>query len=252
MTATETPAPAGMPMPKKLAAALVKAQKLSKPVEKAQEMKGARFSYKFAGAEAIIEEARRCMAEAGLGVFVANWHRTDRGLQARFCLVHESGESWLSEPCMFSALENAGRPADKAEASALTYITNYFLTRLLNLPRIEEDVAARDDSDFVPNKPSAVRSPKAQTNLPAVDATGSHTIRFGKQKGQDFAEVARNNRKDAEWYYGAIAKSTDDPAKARFRDDNLRTLNVLGSILNNTEEAPPEYGDDFGQDDIPF
>lgn len=244
------------PLPIPIATALVKAQKASHAVEKGQTMNGAKFSYKFAGAEAVIEEARRALAEADLGVFVADWQSLGSNghtrIAARFCLVHAEGASWMSDPVSFPAIANAGRPPDKAEASALTYVTNYYLTRLLNLPRIDsDDVSARDDSDYRPGeepRPAKPR-PAMQRSTPQGTA-GDFEVRFGKFKGQMFSEVAQQDHEEAAKMRTYVAKCLADPEKAKFRDSNERQLRAMDAILGPPE--PPEYGDDFGDDDIPF
>jgi len=241
-------------MPPAIATALVKAQKASHAVEKAKTMEGKSFSYNFAGAEAVVAESRRALAEADLAVCVAGWAPIvldgQPRLEVRFLLTHADGSSWKSDPASFPAIANAGRPPDKAEASALTYVTNYFITRLLNLPRVDaEDVGARDDSGYQPD------SKQAPHRATPVEPNGTHHImRFGKHKDRDFADVLRENSKYADWYRGAIAKSVNDPTKAQYRDRNQEDLATIDAIMGASIEPQPPEEDPFfdAQDEIPF
>lgn len=146
----------------RLYAALVAAQRAASAVEK--DGTNSFHRYKYASAEAIIAEARAALSGAGIAVFVDSWELSRAGGAAHatvrvvYVVAHESGES-VTCSAETSAVEEKGRPADKAEATALTYSLGYFLRGLLLLPRVEADheVDRRDDTAHAPRAAVAPR-----------------------------------------------------------------------------------------------
>lgn len=152
-------------MPAKIAGALVKASRAAEAVEKNKRMQGEKFGYAFAGADALMGEAREALAGAGLAIVLAGWRVeqvdrhdfdgekrvawTERVLHCGFVLVHEEGETHALSDYSMPSLPGPGRPVDKADASALTYATGYVMRGLLNLPRVE---AGSMGSDSPPAK----------------------------------------------------------------------------------------------------
>lgn len=156
-------------MPPKIAGALVKASRAAHAVEKKGTVKTNAYSYRFAGADALMSEAREALAEAGLAIVLTRWwpvvDDTGRTLFAAFLLCHEDGDTHEVGPYQMPVIERAGSGSDKCDASALTYATGYVMRGLLNLPRVEEgsQVDERDDSqarprgqEAPPPKPSAL------------------------------------------------------------------------------------------------
>lgn len=140
--------------PAKLYAALVKAQAVARAVRKDAENKWHKYSY--ASAEAVIEEAKECFAQAGLALLATNWSLAGERdgahvgrIFVHYRLVHEGGEA-LELSSSTPVITEKGRPADKAELGALTANLSYTLRGLLLLPR--EDASAsidgRDDRDY--------------------------------------------------------------------------------------------------------
>lgn len=152
-----------------LFAALVRAQRIARAVEKDAHNSFHRYSY--ASSEAVISEARGALGEAGLAFFAVSYevvrgefaeaaerepepkdakkqdHAKAYGiLRAKYRLVHEGGEATETES-VTSIIPERGRPVDKAIASAKTFDLAYMLRALLLLPRVEEDteVDRRDD-----------------------------------------------------------------------------------------------------------
>lgn len=146
-----------------LSTALVAAQSSCAAVEKGNK---SGQGYKYASAENMISEARVALNSSGLALLrVAShvtWNDTLPDGKTRigsvFCdylLVHTSGES-LALSSETPAIVQAGRPDDKAVATALTYSLGYFLRDLLLLPRVEEgtDVDQRHgDQHYAPPPP---------------------------------------------------------------------------------------------------
>jgi len=167
--------------------ALVAAQRAAKAVDKGSVNSFHR--YKYASAEAIIEEAREALSSAGLAVYAAEWHvsRAEGAAHAAvrvvYVVAHESGESLTCET-ETSVVEEKGRPADKAEATALTYSLGYFLRSLLLLPRVEpgSEVDQRDDGAREVSKaprfgpPPAAPSPKTVPAPPPVSQADADAL----------------------------------------------------------------------------
>jgi len=187
-----------------MAAALVAAQRHAQAVAKAS--KNSFHGYKYASAEALIEESRAALGEAGLAVMPVNWvvvpvtdlEGVKSKVQVTYMLVHESGAS-VTATTETSVLPEKGRPQDKAEATALTYNLGYYLRGLLLLPREEESsVDARDDRQFqpasksavkpasqiasqAPNPPPAQPTPKPATPSPSVEERIATALELIKQ-----------------------------------------------------------------------
>lgn len=139
---------------------------ISRAVAKAQAVaKGSEntFSrYKYASAEALIEESRGCLASEGLAVVPYEWRLVPLAsgpvstggkagmyfadVVVAYFVVHKDGGALRCEATTPAVTDN-GRPQDKAVATALTYSLGYFLRTLLLLPRVdtEHDVDQRDD-----------------------------------------------------------------------------------------------------------
>src|SRR5207247_10285919 len=134
---------------KELYAALVEAAANAKAVEK--DSTNSYHKYKYASAEAIMDEARGALTSAGLHALTVGWEFVPRAVEAtgpdgearmfggvagrmvvRYRLVHKSGE-WLDFELSTPVIPEKGRPEDKAEATALAYNAGYFLRGLLML-----------------------------------------------------------------------------------------------------------------------
>jgi len=202
-------------MPAEVAKGMVKAQAAAKAVEK--DANNQFHRYKYASAEAVIAEAGRALIAGGLACLTDGWWVTrssvyhvakvqgqaKRGeldcdrLNVRYLLMHESGETWLSRLCTTPILPEPGRPADKAEAAALTNNLAYFLRGLLLLPRVEEgtDISARNDTDNGPPPEQKQKPPsrQEQTKAMADEAAAKKTKRdsAAKATAAKVAETAR-------------------------------------------------------------
>jgi hypothetical protein len=117
--------------------------------------------YKYASAEALIEESRGCLAAEGLAVMPKAWRVVPltaavptgskvgmyfADVVVTYLVTHKDGGFVECEASTPACTDN-GRPQDKAVATALTYSLGYFLRSLLLLPRVdaEHDVDKRDD-----------------------------------------------------------------------------------------------------------
>lgn len=116
-----------------------------------------------------------------------------------------------------------------------------------------------DEDDVPPARPTprqAPPAPPARKATPAAAAPPSggdgkggrktgFLVPFGKNKGEDFADV---DEKDLEYLEGAFAKSANDPDKGRFREDNERKLAAVRAELRyrNGEVEPPADEDPTG------
>lgn len=172
--------PAAAAVPQTMAAALVLAQANAQAVGK--DKKNEYHRYKYASAEAIIEEARGALTSAGLALLVTTWRVVDRNPQAKekepigrlevdYLLVHGMTGVERQFTASTPIIPEKGRPEDKAEAGALTSNLGYFLRGLLLLPREDETAAVdqRDDRSYQ-GPASDERPPAAQPAAADPDA----------------------------------------------------------------------------------
>jgi hypothetical protein len=141
-----------------LVTALLAAHRMINKVEKTK--RNNHQGYNYASAEAIIMESRRVLNSCGLMVITPGWKivgdpvregsHLRYQLHVDYLLIHESGETKEYPDIPISVVVGAGKPYDKAEATALTYNLGYFLRGLLQIPRMEvdEDADDRNDKDF--------------------------------------------------------------------------------------------------------
>lgn len=124
--------------------ALIAAQRHAQAVGKAST--NTFHHYKYASAEAIIEEARDALTHAGVMVATVGWQSAGDRMVVTYLIAHESGETLVAESST-PIVPDKGRPLDKAEATALTANLGYFLRGLLLLPRVDqhEEMNNRDD-----------------------------------------------------------------------------------------------------------
>jgi hypothetical protein len=143
-----------------LYAALVSAQKSARTVEK--DGRNKHHGYDYATTEAMIAEARACLGVAGLAlVFVGRAFtpiapsapKDQSGkepigrVEIKYRLIHTSGDS-LEIASSTPVVPEKGRPADKAEAAAVTSDLGYTLRGLLLLERaLDGGIDTRDDRD---------------------------------------------------------------------------------------------------------
>lgn len=134
----------------KLSAALVKAQRSVKALEKDGDNK--HHGYYYTTSEAVIDEGRKALSENGLefdeATVATEWERVPPIVHIKYLLSHESGESRAFE-IDWPVLEGKGRPLDKALAGSLTTALAYKLRGLLLIPRSDNiaDMNKRDDRD---------------------------------------------------------------------------------------------------------
>jgi hypothetical protein len=175
-----------MPENTKLAAAIVAAQKEARAVGK--DGKNQHHGYRYATAEAIIDEGRAALNASGLSLLATSWSTVvvrwaqivpDNDdhpvavdgdvphVEVHYLLLHESGES-MALLATTPAIEGKGRPIDKAACAALTTNLAYVLRGLLLLPR-DDDAAAIDARDDRGHNP-ADRAPAAPARTVVAEA----------------------------------------------------------------------------------
>jgi len=123
-----------------LAAALNQAQGAAGAVSKAS--RNDYHRYKYASAEALIEEGRSALHGAGLAL-VPDSQSIELGtgdglsvLKRTYTILH-SGGGMLTMAQEWPVIPEKGRPMDKAVASAVTASLGYFLRDLLLMPRVD-------------------------------------------------------------------------------------------------------------------
>jgi len=158
-----------------IAKALVAAQSAAQAVAKGSTNNF--HKYKYASAEAVIEEARVALNQAGLAVITMGWstspssEQSDSRVTVQYRVVHEAGES-LDMTTSTPVIPDKGRPGDKAEMAALTMNLSYFLRGLLLLPREDESSAIdqRDDRNYTPRKAHPVIAGSVSNDYSAAKA----------------------------------------------------------------------------------
>ena len=161
-----------------LAAALVAAQAAARAVGK--DATNQFHRYKYASAEAIIEEGRGALGVGGLALLPLGWtfqretpahDKSPVGtLFSRYRLLHGASGEALDLDVAWFVIPEKGRPEDKALAGALTTSLAYLLRGLLLLPREDADAAQdqRDDRNYEPRPSgSAQRSQSAPASSEA-------------------------------------------------------------------------------------
>lgn len=164
-------------MEQKIAAALVAAQRAGRAV--ALDGQNKHQQYKYATAEAIIEEGRAALNSVGLAVMATAWSTAEQSgfphVVVEYLVVHDSGES-VACRCSTPIEVGKGRPPDKASLAALTGNLAYFLRALLLLPRDDNAAAIdqRDDRGYDPHAAADARAaaaaPTPATPAPAPSA----------------------------------------------------------------------------------
>lgn len=147
--------------------ALIAAQLNAKAVEKNSE--NTWHKYKYASAEALIEEARAALNTAGLATIMERWEILPprqgseyQIIKIYFKTLHDSSDDTLAGDVEYHIFPEKGRPDDKATATALTYAEGYYLRGLLCLPRVdaETDVDQRNDKGFDPDRRRSQERPQ--------------------------------------------------------------------------------------------
>ena len=126
--------------------------------------------YDYASAEEILEHVRPFFSQHGLFVCRTGWEDvrwtvTPDGETAHKVKCHfqvsavGSTEAWQAS-VMWPVVCSKGRPQDKAEASALTDCTKYWLLGLLLLPRADIEMDQRPDTLSAGDRQHARKSTK--------------------------------------------------------------------------------------------
>lgn len=176
--------------------------------------------YKYASAEALIEESRGCLAAEGLAVMPKAWRvvplsaPVPTGSKAgmyfadvvvTYLVTHKDGGTVECEASTPACTDN-GRPQDKAVATALTYSIGYFLRSLLLLPRVdaEHDVDQRDDRHYGDRQRQQRQPPRDEKNKPFYDSAHG---------------VPTPDAYDVEKVIGAIRAATDQDTLQMIAND---------------------------------
>lgn len=126
-------------------------------------------NFKYAASDEVVSECRGVLHKAGLtvtrcgstirpGEFLDKANKNgaykapSAWIDVHFLIAHpESGESEVRTYAMYAEAEN-GQPLDKKILGAMTGAMGYFLVGLLLVPRFDEnEISARDDSQYDPN-----------------------------------------------------------------------------------------------------
>lgn len=221
-------------------AALVDAQSRARAVEK--DAKNKYHGYRYASAEAIIEEARYALNEAGLAAFAVGWRFAhdemgDKGpigrIVVNYRLVHRSGESADFEASSFIIPEK-GRPEDKAEAASLTTNLAYFLRALLLLPREDEGAMdRRDDRDYEPRRAPAKSEERPRREEPAREEREERPTARREEPAREERPAAREEPREEE--DGERAAWSGLLAEWKARIDAAATRRILFDVVTEAK-----------------
>lgn len=182
-------------IPREVLLALCVAQRAAKAVGKTSTNKF--HNYRYASADAIVEEAREAFHAANLCLVTESWRTAieEDGpwLSVYYLLVHAgSGATWRLPmhrvPMVQTPEKNGGKKAlDKTEATALTYSLGYVLRGLLLLVRTDDSVEmdqrkdGDEEDDGPPTFEAALRATKDVADLRRL------LWRFREKIAEDFS-----------------------------------------------------------------
>jgi hypothetical protein len=169
---------------------------------------GARYTFKYAPLESILDFIRKPMADNGLSMVQAigtEMEGTIRQLSLTTRLCHSSGE-WM-ESVIPILLDGGGA---QAMGSAITYARRYALTALLNLAT-EDD----DDGNAADGNQATVQAPVKSTAKPVAAAAKpvAHGVEFYAKAIELATTVAALN---------AIARDIQKSLKTQQERDDIR------------------------------
>jgi len=193
-------------------AALVDAQKAAKALS--ADSRNQHQGYNYTSAESLIYEGRAVLSAAGLALLPGEVRVLVDGASVKvaitYTLAHRSGEtySWVRE---WPAIEQKGRPLDKAVAGATTSALGYTIRDLLLLPR-DDEFAAMDRRDDTDHEKRAASTPAARSS------DVSNRITDGTLTDDEMSLIIvriETSTTDAEL---ATARQSASKAKARMND----------------------------------
>lgn len=129
-------------------------------------------NYNYTSSEGMLSACREALHSAGLLVRRTHW-RIDPTigefgtLISDIVVAHPASGAKIVDNVMWPIVPEKGRPFDKALAGALTTSLNYFLRDLLQVPREEEDMDTRNDTEYQPRQRSAP-APRQSAPAPAA------------------------------------------------------------------------------------
>ena len=100
---------------------------------------------------------------------------------------------------------------------------------------LEDSKATREELSRAARAWAAVGQPQREaTGARSAVAGDGWTFRFGRNSGKRPEDVTTD---DLRWYERVFLESLDHPEKARFRDNNQRSLDVVRAELRRRGEA---------------
>ena len=167
----------------------------------------AHHKYEYTSAEHMIAETRPVLIDCGILVRVGKTWQEElpSGLLKACAMIHgahpSSGEK-CEEPRELPACSGKGRPEDKAVLASNTTILNYYLRGLLLIPRVDEEVCARDDTKHeAAAQKIATATKKAATKVDPVPKPANPVTDATFQRLTDFirseADGAKSGGKEA-------------------------------------------------------
>jgi hypothetical protein len=192
------------------------------------------FGSKYADLASIMDAVREPLAANGLAVSqsVAN---DANGVSVTTTLLHESGETLVSEPCWLPV----GKKDPQGYGSAITYARRYSLASLLGIVADEDDDgnAASGAGKLPP--PAGVAGVKAKLPKPSPPAEVRATKggrehpdmqmgNFGRGANKHLSELSDD---DVSFYRNACKRTLADSSKERFHANETQRLAIFDQEL---------------------
>lgn len=208
------------PMAPSVAKALVRAQRLVEQADKSSRATiGQGRGYAYASVETVAKVAKAAMSEAGLAVFPRGWDWDGETMcVAYWAVAEEDGASCLLGQAKQAIIPAAGRPWDKAVATALSNIHREFLRVLLNIPRFEPeaDIEHRSDETTVPRPPS--RQGHERWRVP-----------FGPAQGKTLDQCSKDELAFVADKFGDVEHPTYGQRNQKIMDEISRLASAKGN-----------------------
>ena len=196
--------------------ALVQMQAAVKGVEK--DGKNDFHRYKYATAEAIIEEAKPALAAAGVVVLpisaeIVRSERGDAATLRRVFRVVVCADLGYDMTLDWPIIPEKGRPWDKAHAGALTSSLAYFLRDLLLMPRVEEGTdmdSGERDRKRQQNTNAPAKSPPRKRTTQAATTPRPSGGKLANRCPECGGDLWDNSAKRADGWKGPAFKCADN------------------------------------------
>lgn len=194
------------------------------------------FKKSYASFESVMEAVEGPLHANGFGI-IQRCDNDSSGATVRTMLLHVSGE-FMEDSCFVPC----ARPNDpQALGSAITYARRYGLESIAGVVREDDDAEGAINRQ---PEPRLTEPPRQPARAPAHNPTTGEVVtvfpNYGKAKGMPIAGASFI---DLSYYKNGAIKSLNDPAKARFHDQERALLSAIENELNAAQGHPNKDAD---------